>query len=76
VEWTKVRDFGVLKWAERKMVEGQIGHLGFSFHDEYSVFQEIIDAYDNWTMTQIQYNYMDEQTQAGTKGWNTRIKKG
>ena len=76
VEWTKVRDFGVLKWAERKMVEGQIGHLGFSFHDEYSVFQEIIDAYDNWTMTQIQYNYMDEQTQAGTKGLEYANKKG
>ena len=34
VEWPKVRDFGVLKWAERKMAEGQIGHLGFSFHDD------------------------------------------
>ena len=76
MEWPKVRDFGVLKWAERKMAEGQIGHLGFSFHDEYNVFQEIIDAYDNWTMTQIQYNYMDEQTQAGTKGLEYAHKKG
>jgi predicted aldo/keto reductase-like oxidoreductase len=75
-EWPKVRDFGVLKWAERKMAEGQIGHLGFSFHDEYNVFQEIIDAYDNWTMTQIQYNYMDEETQAGTKGLEYANKKG
>jgi hypothetical protein len=75
-EWPKVRDFGVLKWAERKMAEGQIGHLGFSFHDDYNVFQEIIDAYDNWTMTQIQYNYMDEQTQAGTKGLEYANKKG
>jgi len=75
-EWPKVRDFGVLKWAERKMAEGKIGHLGFSFHDEYNVFQEIIDAYDNWTMTQIQYNYMDEQTQAGTKGLEYANKKG
>jgi len=75
-EWPKVRDFGVLKWAERKIAEGKIGHLGFSFHDEYNVFQEIIDAYDNWTMTQIQYNYMDEQTQAGTKGLEYAHKKG
>ena len=75
-EWPKVRDFGVLKWAERKMAEGQIGHLGFSFHDDYNVFQEIIDAYDNWTMTQIQYNYMDEETQAGTKGLEYANKKG
>jgi predicted aldo/keto reductase-like oxidoreductase len=76
MEWPKVRDFGVLKWAERKMAQGQIGHLGFSFHDEYNVFREIIDAYDNWTMTQIQYNYMDEQTQAGTKGLEYAHKKG
>ena len=75
-EWPKVRDFGVLKWAERKIAEGKIGHLGFSFHDEYNVFQEIIDDYDNWTMTQIQYNYMDEQTQAGTKGLEYAHKKG
>ena len=76
MEWPKVRDFGVLKWAERKMAEGQIGHLGFSFHDDYNVFQEIIDAYDNWILAQIQYNYMDEQTQAGTKGLEYAHKKG
>jgi len=40
----KVRDFGVLKWAEGAIADGRIGHLGFSFHDEYKIFQEIIDA--------------------------------
>jgi len=76
VEWAKVRDFGVLKWAEGKMAEGKIGHLGFSFHDDYNVFQEIIDAYDNWILAQIQYNYMDENNQAGTRGLEYANKKG
>ena len=75
-EWPKVRDLGVLKWAEGAIADGRIGHLGFSFHDEYKVFQEIIDAYDKWTLCQIQYNYMDEETQAGTRGLEYAHKKG
>jgi predicted aldo/keto reductase-like oxidoreductase len=74
-EWTKVRDLGVLKWAEGAMKDGRIGRLGFSFHDTYEVFQEIVDAYDNWTLCQIQYNYMDEETQAGTRGLKYAHKK-
>jgi len=45
--WYKVRDFDVLNWAEKQMAAGKIGRLGFSFHDEYDVFKEIVDAYDN-----------------------------
>ena len=75
-EWTKVRDLGVLKWAEGAMKDGRIGRLGFSFHDTYDVFQQIVDAYDNWTLCQIQYNYMDEETQAGTRGLKYAHKKG
>jgi predicted aldo/keto reductase-like oxidoreductase len=73
--WTKVRNLGVLKWAEGAMADGRIGYLGFSFHDSYEVFQEIIDAYDNWTLCQIQYNYMDEEIQAGTRGLEYAHKK-
>ena len=76
IEWTKVRNFGVLKWAESVMAEGLIGHLGFSFHDSYDIFQGIIDDYDNWTLAQIQYNYMDENMQAGTRGLEYAYKKG
>ncbi len=65
-----MRDLGVLDWAERAMADGRIGHLGFSFHDKYEVFQEIVDAYDGWTFCQIQYNYMDEEEQAGVRGLN------
>ena len=76
MQWAKVRDLGVIKWAEKQLAEGRIGHLGFSFHDNYDVFKEIIDAYDNWMLAQIQYNFMDEQNQAGTKGLEYAHKKG
>jgi len=66
--WHVVRDLQVLDWAERAMADGRIHFLGFSFHDRYEVFQEIVDAYDGWTFCQIQYNYMDEENQAGTRG--------
>ena len=66
--WRKVRDFGILKWAEKQMADGKIGQLGFSFHDEYDVFQEIVDSYDSWVLAQVQYNFMDVNEQAGRKG--------
>jgi len=74
--WPKVRDLGVIKWAEGALAEGRIGGLGFSFHDDYEVFKEIVDAYDNWTLCQIQYNYMDEAFQAGKRGLEYAHKKG
>ena len=73
--WPKIRDLGVLKWAEKKISQGKIGHLGFSFHDEYSVFKEIVDSHD-WTFCQIHYNYMDKDYQAGQKGLKYAAKKG
>ena len=74
--WPKLRDLGVLRWAEKAMATGRIGHLGFSFHDKYEVFQEIVDATDLWTLCQIQYNYMDVEEQAGTKGLKYAADKG
>jgi len=74
--WYKVRDFGVLDWAERQMVRGRIGRLGFSFHDQYDVFKEIVDGYDNWVLAQIQYNYMDVNEQAGRRGVEYAAGKG
>ncbi|MGD2105161.1 MAG: aldo/keto reductase [Anaerolineae bacterium] len=73
--WHKLHNLGVVEWAERAKRDGRIGHLGFSFHDEYAVFKEIVDAYD-WTFCQIQYNYMDIDNQAGTKGLKYAASKG
>jgi predicted aldo/keto reductase-like oxidoreductase len=74
--WPKLRDLNVLEWAEKAMADGRIRYLGFSFHDRYDVFQEIVDASDQWTFCQIQYNYMDEEHQAGTRGLKYAADKG
>jgi len=74
--WPRLRDWKVLSWAEKAIVDGRIRHLGFSFHDEFEVFKEIVDAYDNWAFCQIQYNFMDVEYQAGTKGLKYAAVKG
>jgi predicted aldo/keto reductase-like oxidoreductase len=74
--WPKMRDLGVFEWAEGAIADGRIGCLGFSFHDAYDVFQEIVDAYDRWAMCQIQYNYMDIEKQAGRRGLQCAASKG
>ena len=74
--WPKVRDMDVFTWAESAIADGRIRHLGFSFHDDYPVFKEIVDAYDRWTFCQIQYNYMDIKNQAGRRGLRYAASKG
>jgi predicted aldo/keto reductase-like oxidoreductase len=74
--WTKVRDLGVLKWAEAQIARGRIGRLGFSFHDNHEVFKEIVDGYDNWVLAQVQYNYMDVNEQAGRRGVEYAASRG
>ena len=74
--WSKVKEFHMLDWAEKKVAEGKIKHLGFSFHDEFNVFKEIVDSYDGWTFCQIHFNYMDENYQAGIRGLRYAVSKG
>ncbi len=74
--WPKLRDWRIIDWAEKAITAGRIGHLGFSFHDEFDIFKEIVDGYDSWTFCQIQYNYMDTDYQAGTKGLEFAAEKG
>ncbi len=73
--WAKVRDLGVLQFLDRIKKDGRAPHVGFSFHDTTSVFKDIVDSYD-WAMCQIQYNYVDEQFQAGTEGLRYAASKG
>ena len=74
--WDNLEKLGVLPWAEKARADGRIGHLGFSFHDEYPVFESIIDAYQNWDFCLIQYNFMDQDYQAGRKGLKYAAERG
>ncbi|MCB2210468.1 aldo/keto reductase [bacterium] len=74
--WANYQNLDVFSWAEKRMAEGLFGHLCFSFHDEYPVFENIVNGYDNWTMAQIQYNYMDINYQAGRKGLKLAADRG
>ena len=74
--WKTVQEHNLLARAERAVADGRIKHIGFSFHDSFEVFQDIIDGFDGWTMCQIQYNYVNEQHQAGTKGLEYAASKG
>lgn len=65
--WNKLISLGVLDWIKKKKESGQIKHIGFSYHGNTIAFLELLDAYD-WEFCQIQYNYMDEHSQAGRKG--------
>jgi uncharacterized protein len=73
--WPAMRELGVLEWAERQQAAGRIRHFGFSFHDSYEALVEIVDTYD-WSFCQIQYNFVNEDVQAGTKGLRYAAAKG
>jgi hypothetical protein len=74
--WRCVVEQGQLASAERALADGRIGHLGFSFHGTYEVFEQILAATDLWEFCQIQFNYMDEEYQAGRAGLELAAGKG
>jgi hypothetical protein len=63
----RLKDLGVLEFLDAAKKDGRIRNAGFSTHADLSAFKEIVDSYD-WTFCQIQYNYLDENNQAGTEG--------
>jgi predicted aldo/keto reductase-like oxidoreductase len=65
--WEKLLKFGVIEFLEGAIKSGKIRYAGFSFHDDVGLFKEVVDAYD-WSFCQIQYNYADEEFQAGREG--------
>ena len=73
--WTLMKEYKALDFMERLISDGRVLHIGFSFHDEVKLFKEIIDSYD-WTLCQIQYNYFDENRQAGKEGLQYAAGKG
>ena len=73
--WHKLKDLGILSWIEEKKASGAIRNLGFSFHGDTEMFLSILNDYD-WDFCQIQYNYLDEHSQAGRRGLETAYEKG
>ena len=65
--WDRLKSLGVEEWIENKKKSGAIRQIGFSYHGNSEMFCKLVDAYD-WDFCQIQYNYMDEHSQAGRKG--------
>ena len=65
--WGRLKALGIEEWIKEKRDSGAIRQVGFSYHGNSEIFCSLVDAYD-WDFCQIQYNYMDEHSQAGRKG--------
>ena len=73
--WERMKAMGIEAWIAQKKASGAIRQVGFSYHGNSDMFCRLVDAYD-WDFCQIQYNYMDEHSQAGRKGLNHAHAKG
>ena len=74
--WDNYLNLKVFDWVEKQKADGKIRHIGFSFHDEFPVFEKILTGYDHWDFCQIQYNYMDVDYQAGERGLKMASERG
>ena len=73
--WQRLQAMGIEEWIAEKKASGAIRQVGFSYHGNTDMFLKILDAYD-WEFCQIQYNYLDEHSQAGRRGLNRAAEKG
>ncbi|MBQ8510978.1 MAG: aldo/keto reductase [Clostridia bacterium] len=73
--WERLKSLGIEEWIAEKKKSGAIRQIGFSYHGNSDMFCKLLDAYD-WEFCQIQYNYMDEHSQAGRRGLNYAHRKG
>lgn len=73
--WKKAKKLNLMPFLEELKAQGKIKHIGFSFHDSFEFFQEVLNEYP-WEFCQIQLNYMDKDHQAGVKGLKYAAEKG
>ncbi len=67
--WATLRDkWNIIEYLTDLKKQGVLRYIGFSFHDEYDAFRTILDDFDGWDFAQIQYNYADNEIQAGDQG--------
>ena len=74
-EWEHLKSLGIETWIAEQKKAGRIRNIGFSYHGDTEMFLKLLDAYD-WDFCQIQYNYLDEHTQAGRRGLKAAAAKG
>ena len=74
-EWEHLKTLGIEDWIARQKAAGRVRNIGFSYHGETEMFLKILNAYD-WDFCQIQYNYLDEHSQAGQRGLKAAAEKG
>lgn len=73
--WLRLSRYGIKDWIKEKKKNGEIKNIGFSYHGATEDFKKLIDDYD-WDFCQIQYNYLDENNQAGITGLDYACEKG
>ncbi|HYH01821.1 MAG TPA: aldo/keto reductase, partial [Bacillota bacterium] len=73
--WPALQAVGMLDILQTMQAKGKIRYIGFSFHDSYELFTQIIDAFA-WDMCQIQLNILDQEFQAGVAGLQYAGSKG
>jgi predicted aldo/keto reductase-like oxidoreductase len=66
--WPVVKERGLLQAAERALVAGRVGDLGFAFHDQFQILKQVLRDYDRWAFAQFQYSYMDVAHDPGSLG--------
>ena len=74
-QWERLKDVGILQWIEEKKASKEVRNIGFSYHGNSDNFLKILNDYD-WDFCQIQYNYLDENSQAGVIGLKAASDKG
>lgn len=74
--WEHMQSLRVLDWAEKRMADGKFGGLGFSFHDRFEVFQQMLNDYPDWQVAQIYLNFMTAEQEAGLDGLRLAHERG